>query len=337
MVIQLVQAVAVLLLPVAMYTGTLSVELLLATIPLLALLNQFVYPAQSAALPQIVADEQLTRANSAFSFAHHGLDMLFDAFGGLLIALVGVTTLFILDSATFVVASILFVGVRIPNEESADEVTKIDWSGYFADMAEGVRCVRGSVLAELTFTIAVSNFGVGMTLAVLPSFAAIRAGPALYGGMLGALGVGTALGAALTPRLEGVRYGHIRIVGTASGCVLWLGAVYTPWPALAVVLFAVSWIPAGISNVMVSTLEQTVTPEQLLGRVASVTASAAALSLPAGALVGGVIGNTAGPVNTMAVGGLTLGFVSLYSALRPRLRSLPAVNNIDPTAFSVGE
>ena len=334
--IQLVQAVAILSLPLAAYTGHLTVTLLFATIPLLALLNQFVYPAQSAALPRIVSDDQLTHANSAFSFAFRGVDMLFEALGGGLIALVGAATLFVVDSVTFVLAALLFVGVRVPTTgDSAEETSEIDLSGYLADQVEGIRCLRGSVLVELTLTVMVTNFGVGMTLAVLPAFADIRAGPALFGAMLGALGVGRALGAAIAPGLETVKYGHIRVVGPASSCILWLGAVYAPRPTLAVGLFLLAWIPPGIMGVMENTLEQTVTPDHLLGRVASVTASASTLTLPIGALLGGVAGSEIGAVSTIAVAGLGFGFVSLYSALRPRLRRLPAMSDIDPERFNI--
>jgi Transmembrane secretion effector len=336
-VIQIIQAVAILSLPLAVYTENLTVELLLVTIPLLALLNQFVYPAQSAALPRVVRDDQLTRANSAFSFTLRGLDMLFEAVGGVLIALLGAASLFVLDSVTFVVAALLFVGVRIPSTgNSAEDTTEIDISGYLTEMAEGVRSLRGSVLVDMTLVTMVSSFGTGMTLAVLPSFADIRAGPALFGAMLGALGIGRAVGAALASRLEMIQFGHLRIVTAATGCLLWLGAVYAPWPPLAVGLFALAWVPAGIAGVMGNTLEQIVTPNHLLGRVASATASASTLLLPVGALLGGVVGSTFGSVNTMAAAGLTLGFVSLAYAVRPRLRCLPAMNDIDPEEFGIG-
>ena len=334
-VIQLIQAVAVLSLPVAMYTGNLTVELLLATIPLLALLNQFVYPAQSAALPQIVSKNQLARGNSAFSFANNGLDMLFDALGGAIVALIGAASLFILDSITFAVAALSFVGVQLTAKEDSDEeAAEIDASGYITDLTEGVRCLRGSVLVEMTIAGAVGNLGLGMTLAILPSFASIRAGPALYGAMLGALGVGTVVGAAVASKLETIKFGPLRIVTSAIGCILWLGAAYAPWSPLTVGLFALAWIPGGIAGVMSETLEQTVTPEHLLGRVTSATASASMISLPIGALLGGVVGSLIGTVNTMAIGGLTLGFVSLFYTVRPRLRRLPAMNNIDSKEFN---
>ncbi len=67
---QLVQGVFVLVVPLAAATGHLSVWVVLAVMPVLSLVNQMVYPAQTAALPRIVDEEQLVRANSLFSTAY---------------------------------------------------------------------------------------------------------------------------------------------------------------------------------------------------------------------------------------------------------------------------
>lgn len=332
---QIIQAVLILSIPAAAYSGHLSVELILLTIPLLALLNQFVYPAQNAALPRIVSESQLTRANSAFSFANQGTDMVFRALGGVLIAVLGAISLFVVDSITFVVAAISFVGVRMPPAEPDDDSSTIDVTGYLSDLRAGIEWLRGTVFAEMMLTTAVTNFGSGVMIAVLPAFAAIRGGSILYGALLGAIGAGGLIGALAASRLTHVKYGSIRIVGLGSGFILWLGAVYSPWPALTVILFVLAGIPMGITNVMGQTLIQTVTPDELLGRVTSVDASVATLTVPIGSFLGGIMGGAVGVVTTMAVAAFSFAFVSLYFAVHPRLRSLPAVNDIDKTAFNI--
>ena len=70
---QIFQGTFVLVIPFAKWRGWLSVELVLIVMPIVAMLNQFVYPAQSAALPRIVDKEDLADANSAFSFAYQGV------------------------------------------------------------------------------------------------------------------------------------------------------------------------------------------------------------------------------------------------------------------------
>lgn len=331
---QLVQAVLILSVPVAAYFDRLSVELVLLTIPLLSLLNQFVYPAQNAALPRIVDESQLTRANSAFSFANRGANMVFDALGGVLIALIGAVSLFVLDSITFVVAVLSFVGVQAPkSSDRSDEAIAIGISGYLSDLQDGVRWLRGTVFTEMMLTTAVTNFGSGVMLAVLPGFAVIRGGSILYGALLGAIGAGGLIGALIASRLTHIKYGSIRTVGLGIGFVLWLGAVYSPWPALTVVLFALTGIPMGVTNVMGQTLIQTVAPDDLLGRVTSIDASVATLTVPFGSLFGGIAGSMLGVVPTMTVAAFSFAFVSLFFTLRPHLRRLPAIDNIDRTDF----
>jgi hypothetical protein len=93
----------------------------------------------------------------------------------------------------------------------------------------------------------------------------------------------------------------------------------------------------GVTNVMSQTLIQTVTPENLLGRVTSVDASVSTLTVPIGSFLGGIMGSLVGVVTTMAVAALSFAFVSLYFAIRPRLRSLPAMDDIDQGDFAISD
>jgi len=333
---QAAQGVVVLVLPVAAVTGHLTVGVILVTVPVLALLNQFVGPAQGAALPRIVADEQLPRSNSAFASVTKGFDMLFEAVGGVIIAAIGAVSLFVVDAATFAVAAASFLGMRIPPAEDGDAADDIDLRGYLADLKTGGQIIWGTVFAELTLATAVSNFSTGVALAVLPAFGAVRSGPALYGGMLAALGGGRLLGSAVASRLTGVKYGHVKIFGYGAGSFLWLGSVLSPWPAVTVGLFLLAWIPAGVSSVMGSTLYQRVIPDHVLGRVSSVSAAAAMFTLPVGAFVGGIVATHLGIVPTMALTASGFGFVSLFHAVRPGLRNLPAMSDIDESEYDLG-
>lgn len=122
---QLVQGASVLLVPLAAFVDLLSVWVVLAIMPVLSFLNQFVYSAQSAALPQIVPDDQLVRANSMLSTTLQGLDMFFNGASGVLIAIFGAVSLYLVDSVTFFVAFVLFLGVSVsgagePAREESD-------------------------------------------------------------------------------------------------------------------------------------------------------------------------------------------------------------------------
>jgi MFS family permease len=340
---QVLQGVVVLALPLAAATGRLSVGVLLAVVPVLTLATLLMAPMQATLVPRIVADERLSRANSALATVTLGLDMVFDALGGAFIAVFGATTLFLFDSVTFAVAGLLFAGIAGPGsdatggnpEETDESALRAVLGSYADDLRAGVDALRGTVFVELVFTTAVANFAVGVTLAILPAFGDALGGPAVYGLMLGALGVGRLVGSVVAPYLERVAYGRLLFVGHSVGACCWLAAVYAPSAALTVVLFGLAWVPAGVSGVLTSTLNQTVFPADILGRVSSLKGTAAGATLPVGSLVGGVLAEVVGTTTTMGLAAFGFGFTGAYVLVRPRLRRLPAVADAKPAAFDV--
>ncbi|QPV64266.1 MFS transporter [Halosimplex litoreum] len=338
---QLVQGVVVLALPLAATTGNLTVGVLFAVIPLLTLATLLMAPMQATVVPRIVPDEQLSGANSALATVTLGLDMIFDALGGAFIAVFGATALFIFDAGTFALAALLFGGIALSRSADGDpggETGGDDESilgSYVGDLRDGIGVLRGTVFVELVLTTAVANLATGVTLAVLPAYGDALGGPAVYGALLGALGVGRLVGSVVAPYLEGVAYGRLLFVGNAAGAACWLGAVVAPSPALTVVMFGLAWVPAGASGVLTSTLNQTVFPTDLLGRVSTIKGTASGATLPLGSLVGGVVAQVLGATITVGLAAFGFGFTALYLLVRPRLRRLPPVADADPAAFGV--
>ena len=336
---QVLQGVVVLGLPLAATTGRLSVGVLLAVVPILTLATLVMAPMQATLVPRIVADARLSRANSALATVTLGLDMVFDALGGVFIAVFGATTLFLFDSVTFAVAGLLFAGIAVPTADAVDG--EPDGNGesvlgsYVADLRAGIDVLRGTVFVELILVTAVANLATGVTLAILPAFGDALGGPAVYGSLLGALGIGRLVGSLVAPSLEHVAFGRLTLVGHSLAACCWLAAVYAPSTALTVVLFGLAWVPAGISGVLTSTLNQTVFPSDLLGRVSSIKGTASGATLPLGSLIGGVVAEVLGTTTTMGLAAFGFGFTGLYVLVRPRLRQLPAVVDADPAAFDV--
>lgn len=107
---QLLEGILGLIVPIAAWTGHLSVGVLLILVPILTVIAQFGYPAQTAALPRIVEEPELTKANSIFSVAHLAANSIFNAVNGLLISAVGAITIFLLDTLSFAIAVMLVLG-----------------------------------------------------------------------------------------------------------------------------------------------------------------------------------------------------------------------------------
>ncbi|WP_135821943.1 MFS transporter [Halostella litorea] len=343
---QVVQGVAVLVLPLAAATGNLSVGVIFAVIPVLMLATLPMAPMEATLVPRIVPETRLSRANSALATVTLGLDMIFDALGGAFIAVFGATTLFLLDSATFGVAALLFAGIAVSGgdgaagsggtaDEDGGESLRAAVDSYVDDLRAGVETLRGSAFVDLVAMTAVANLATGVTLAILPAFGDALGGPALYGLMLGALGIGRLVGSLVAPALEGLAYGRLKPVMHTLGACCWLGSAYAPSPAFTVVLFGLAWVPAGADGVLTQTLNQTVFPVDRLGRVSAVKGTASGATLPLGSLAGGVVAELLGTTTTMALAAFGFGFTGLYFLVSPRLRRLPAVADADAAAFGV--
>ncbi len=332
---QLVQGIVILVLPLAADTGHLSTGLVLVTIPALSLVTLVLFPVQSALVPRIVAPDQLSRGNSALATVTLGLDMIFEAIGGALIATFGAMALFVTDSLTFAISGILFFGMVVPTADGDGERSEWDGSEYVDDLREGIDVLRGTVLVDMVFTSAVFHFALGVTLAILPAFGSEHGGPMRYGLLLGALGVGRMVGSMVASPLEGVPYGRSKAVAFVGSAALQIVSVYSPSTIFSVALFGLAWIPAGANDVLVSTLNQKVFPSDLLGRVSAIRGTASTATLPIGSLVGGFVAEQIGTTTTMGLAAFGFGFVGLYFALRSPLRNLPAMRDVTPADIGI--
>lgn len=336
---QVFQGVCVLIIPLAAMTGMLSVTVVLVVMPVVAMMNQFVYPAQNAALPRIVNKEELVDANSAFSFAYQGVDTAFISLGGVLVALVGAVSLYIIDSITFAMTALIFAATQIPSthtkNQTEDDHATPTRSDYVEKLREGIRYLRGTILILTLSASVVINFIVGAMMAVLPAFAASRGGSEAYGILLAAMTAGMLIGALGASQLKQFSLSRLTIVGFGFSSFVWIAAISTQWLPATAVLFCLAWIPVGVTNVIFAALRQTYVPEHLIGRVSSVTVSASAAAMPVGSLLGGIAGDAYGSTIVVATTSVGFLFVALYWLAHPLLRYVPAVEELDPTEYGL--
>lgn len=370
---QVAQGLLVLVVPVAHFLGLLSVWVVLTVMPLLSLLNQPVYPAQSAALPRIVEREELVGANSVLTLAYQGVDAGFNALGGVVVAASGAVTLFLVDSVTFAVATLLFLGLDIPeagagdidesdpdDESGADTTADPDtdpaavpdggtgepadddgtdpggWDGYLADLREGIDFLRGTVVARLTLGVIIVNFAFGGVMAVLPSYGDTMGGAGAYGLLAAAVGVGMLVGSLIGNAVEGWPFGYVVSGGMALGAVLWTAAITVGSMPVTPVLLALALIPAGTMNVLVFSLVQAVVPDRLLGRAMSVIMSGASAMTPIGALVGGALADATSPALVLYGNAVATALFALYVFAVPSLRRIPRVGAVSTLSAERG-
>jgi MFS family permease len=346
---QAIQGLLVLTIPVADWLGVLSVQLVLVVIPLASLVNQITYPAQSSALPRAVETEHLSTANSIFNTAHEGVNMTFNAVGGILVGLaaVGAVGALLIDAGTFAVAIVLFAGLTLPERGSGEsgaaegEVTtqaqddtdaesvRERTRRYVGDFRAGLSYLRGTAFLPVIVPRILISFVSGAMLAVLPAYAALRGGSGLYGVLLSALAAGALVGSVLSARLDRVPYGYFMLGGTALTGLAWIGAALSTWTPAIVAFFALAIVYSGGNSVLFDTLIQTVVPEDMIGRVTSSMTTLEGLATPFGSLVGGAVAAVVGPVTILVALGVANFVGTAYLTLSDGLRSLPPVHDVE--------
>lgn len=338
---QLLQCILVLMIPVAAFMGWLSITVVLIVMPIVAFTQQFAYPAETAALPRILQKEQLVKGNSAFAFAFQGMDLVFNALAGVLVALIGAVSLYFVNSITFVIAMLLFMRLKIPkrvvNKDKEKHTFSIAVRKYVRDLSEGFRFVLGSIMAKVFIGSIVANLAIGSTLAIMPVYADVRGGAETYGFFMAALSAGTLLGALLASQLERFPIGVTQIVLFTVSALFWIGSAFTPWVGISVLFFGFAWVPIGATNVMLYAVLQQIVPDKLLARTISVITSISVSIMPLGSLLGGILGSQFGSEIVFIGTAFGILFVAGVWFMVSELRVLPKPSLLNPEMYGLTE
>ncbi|MGN4766717.1 MFS transporter [Bacillus thuringiensis] len=330
---QVLQCILILIIPITHYFDLLTVQLLLIIMPIVAFIEQFAYPAQSKALPLLLHKTQLLKGNSLFSFAYQGIDLICTTLSGILVALFGAITLYVIDSFTFAITALLFFSLKMPKQTETN--TSLSTKQYFTDLKEGFSIVFRSLMGVFLIGSVVANFSIGMTMAILPSFADSLGGVKSYGFFLAAISAGSLIGALFSSWVGKRNVGRVSIISFATGAIFWFLSTIVPFQWLSIFLFGLAWIPIGATNILFATISQIVIPNQYIGRINSVMRSMGTIAMPFGSLIGGYAANVFSSQLIFALASIGILFISLVWLLHPKLRALPKADEITADTFGV--
>ncbi|MFA0751045.1 MAG: hypothetical protein SLRJCFUN_001448 [Candidatus Fervidibacter sp.] len=293
-------------------------------IPLLALLfglvNAVDVPARQAFVPEMVPRELLLNAIALNSAMFNVARIVGPAIAGVVVAAVGEGWCFFANAVSYlaVIAGLLMMDVpdTVPSSATANPLERL---------VEGLQFVaRTSPIREILLLLAlVSVMGMSYTV-LMPIFAdrILHGGAKGLGILMSASGIGALLGALMLAMREGIRGLGKRVA---------LGAVGF---GISLILFAHSrsfWlsallmVPAGFCMItqMASsnTLVQTLSPDELRGRVMAVYAMMFMGMAPFGSLLAGTLAHWLGAPTTVSLGGVACVIGGLLFARQlPQLR-----------------
>ena len=269
---------------------------LLALSAVMGMGDAFFRPAISAAIPDLVPEKEVTRANSANRLALDVSTFLGQGAGGVLFRLIGPGILFLCDGVSYLFAALSESLIRLPPPAVAAKTA--GWreagAGYWREVKLGLRHVAGRKgLRYILFLSPLDSFFIITIVVLLPFYVEdfLHLKPDWYGFLVATFGAGSFLGsvAAGVTNITGRRrtWAYLACAVGVGASALAFGSVRAPWAAM-------SWIFAagamtGFNTIHALTLAQVTTPSELRGRVAGLFETLGLSTMPLAAAVAGVV------------------------------------------------
>ena len=316
------------------------IRLDLLTSPLLALLGfaavsgTVAYSVAAPALvPSLVTPDALPAANARIELARTVAFAAGPALGGAVVGWTGAAPAFGLAAILSMAAALLLAGLSEPARQPSPRRRALQ------EIKEGAAFVfRHDLLRPVFVTQFVFNVAFFVILAVFVPHAVHHLGLAAsgIGVTLALFGVGMVIGALLAARiLRALPFGIVVAIGPVTGlaaAAVMALTVRIPSPLLAGLSFFLLGLGPILWVISTTTLRQTVTPPQLLGRVSAINVMTYG-ARPVGALIGALIGGLSGTEACLvaAVFGFAVQAVVILTSPVVRLARQPAMRDDPPT------
>ena len=312
--------------PAAALLGVLGMGQLYWVAALVSLLGLFFDLAWPAYLPSLVKPEQLLEGNSKLSISESVAEIGGPGIGGLLVETLSPPLALLADAASFFISSLSLAAIRTPEPAPPPrDLRQHPVAQLMADVREGLAVAFGQpILRALLLSAATQSITNGIigTLYALYMVGTLGISPLAVGLIVGVGGV-SALGGAFLAEPLTRRYGigraliGSRLVGFVFNSLMVLA--FGPH-ALVLVLLVLSqaadatWTIYAITE---TSLQQSITPNRLLGRLHASIRFITALLLPVGGLLGGYLGQTIGLRAAIGVGLLIGAAATLWLIFSP--------------------
>jgi DHA3 family macrolide efflux protein-like MFS transporter len=296
--VDLLQALTTVVLIFLFRVGNVSVLQILVFLAVRSVYQAFNAPAVTAIIPLMVPREKLSRVNGLNYLLTGAMTLLGPVIAAVLLAFAGIEDILWIDPATFLVALVPLLLIKIPSVR--DKLERTPFKQDFVEGLKFVRKVRGFI-PLITMATAL-NFLIVPLETLLPYFVRFdHLGGAeslalvlasMQGGML-AGGVMMTIAKGFKNRIvAAVAFIYVIFAGYALMALTPVGLFW--FMALGGLILGFGVAPA---NVSIMTIMQTRVPLQMQGRINSVTMALASAATPFGMILSGSIAEITGTAN----------------------------------------
>lgn len=286
-------------------------------------------PSVGAMLPQLVAAKDFANANAWFSSSFELASISGPALAGFLIALVKNAEL-AFSFACF--AHLVFVAILVSLPHRPAAMT--GKSQGLTDLLAGFRFVTGTKVFLAAITLDLFAVLLGGAVSLLPVYAKdiLHVGPVGLGWLRAAPALGALSMALIQTRLPPWKKPGEALLISVAGfgiATIVFGISQVMWLSLAALFF--SGVFDNVSVVVRATLEQSLTPDVMRGRVAAIQNVFIGMSNELGAFESGSVAALVSPFFSVVAGGVgTLLVVGVVALVFPQLRKLPPLTELRP-------
>jgi len=319
-VLSMLQSVA---LAVMVFSGSVTIPLVLALQILQGIINSFDTPARQAFVVEMLEDRSdLPNAIALNSSMVNASRILGPSIGGVVIAAVGEGWCFTADAISYLAVLASLMAMQVERRQLPPRDTRM-----LDELRTGFHYVSRflPVRSALILLSLVSLLGMPYTV-LMPAIASgtLHGGPHTLGFLMAASGVGALAGALyLASRRSVLGLGDAMVISTTAfgvglvafsfSRVLWLSLLVLPLVGGGMM----------VTMAATNTIIQTIVTEELRGRVMAFYTMAFLGTAPIGSLVAGVVAERIGPTQTILAGGVCCLAVAVWFGL-----GLPALKEL---------
>jgi MFS family permease len=319
-VLSMLQSVA---LAAMVFSGGITIPLVLALQVFQGIINSFDTPARQAFVVEMLEDRSdLPNAIALNSSMVNASRILGPSIGGVVIAAVGEGWCFTADAISYLAVLASLMAMQVERRELPPRDTRM-----LDELRTGFHYVSRflPVRSALILLSLVSLLGMPYTV-LMPAIASgtLHGGPHTLGFLMAASGVGALAGALyLASRRSVLGLGDAMVISTTAfgvglvafsfSRVLWLSLLVLPLVGGGMM----------VTMAATNTIIQTIVTEELRGRVMAFYTMAFLGTAPIGSLVAGVVAERIGPTQTILAGGVCCLAVAVWFGL-----GLPALKEL---------
>ena len=291
---------------------------------LTAVIESPIYAVSSAAIPNLVGEDELSWANGVVAFGRNVGNLIGPVLGGAVVALFATGSdpstadlhtagmwVFGLNVLSFLVSAWLIGSTRGRFNDVREEGS--EHHGVIAGMRF---LIREPMLRRIAIAWTVLLLGVGMSIVGEVALAdEFDSGSLGYGLLASAWGGGAVIGSIVAQRwLRASNEYRSLIIAVLIGGLGFGTTAVAPWLAIALLCMIVGGVGEGVASVAEQSIFQRRTPDEVRSRVLGALEAIVLISLAVSFLFGGTVVDALGPRVTYAIGGVTFALAAAILA-----------------------